>query len=141
MRIAPRIPLALLPTLMLTEFLPWYFVHRPAEIVRAYGAYAKACAEIFSIFFLMKTLVAPWKSIAEQYPDNWMQLGKILQVFTLNCTARSVGAVVRTVMIAIGILVQGILLLGYMAYLAFWITIPLLAVLGIELVVLSFRFA
>lgn len=141
MRIAPRIPLALLPTLMLTEFLPWYFVRRPAEIVRAYGAYAKACAEIFSLVFLVKTLFAPWKSIAEQYPDTLVQMGRVLQVFTLNCTARCVGAVVRGAMIMIGMLVQGMLLLGYIAYLAFWVAFPLLAVLGIELIVLSFRFA
>ncbi|MDD3896624.1 MAG: hypothetical protein PHU04_02125 [Candidatus Peribacteraceae bacterium] len=126
-------PLRLL-RIFLRRFLPWYFMAQPVRILRAYVAYAAAFSEIFSIFFLLKTLVSPWKSIAETYPKNMLLLGRVMQVFTLNCTARAVGAVVRTGTIFLGILVQIVLVACFAAAFLFWITFPILAVLGCQLV-------
>ncbi|MDD5469284.1 MAG: hypothetical protein PHO92_00570 [Candidatus Peribacteraceae bacterium] len=126
-------PLRLL-RIFLRRFLPWYFMAQPVRILRAYVAYAAALGEIFSIVFLLKTLVSPWKSIADTYPKNMLLLGRVIQVFTLNCTARAVGAVVRITVILVGIAAQIALLACFAAAFFFWITFPLLAVLGCQLV-------
>jgi len=125
-------PFRLVP-IFFRKFLPWYFMGQPVQILKAYVAYAKACSEIFSIVFLLRTLVRPWKSIVGTYPKNKMMLGKVIQVFTLNCTARAVGAVVRICTILLGIIVQIILFACFAAVFLFWITFPLLAVLGCRL--------
>ena len=115
------------------DFLLWYFIKQPVEIMKLYIEYAKAFSGVFSIIFLLKTLVSPWKSIADRYPSNGLQLVKIVQVFTLNCTARAVGCVVRLGTIALALIIQVLLLAFFLAYFAAWVLSPLIVVLGVRI--------
>lgn len=139
MRALLRTPPLLLPTVLLAEFLPWYFLHIPRQIVQAYLGYARAFAAIFSLLFLLRTLASPWKNIADTYPANMLQLSKVLKVFTLNMTARCVGFVVRTITICIGLIVQGVLLVFMTTIFLFWITFPIIALLSIEFLMSPLR--
>ena len=124
----PASSFVLFSTVFVRTFLPWYYLERPRQIILLYIAYARTFAEIFSFLFLVKTLISPWKSITDSYPSNMLQLGKIIQVLTLNMTARGVGFVIRIVTICIGLCVQVAVLAFFLCYLILWISFPALAV-------------
>jgi hypothetical protein len=133
MHFLPAFPEPLrLTALFFRRFVPWYFFVQPVAIVRTYIAYAAAFLEVFSFIFLLKTLVSPWKGIADTYPPNMLQLGRVAQVFTLNCTARVVGAVVRLITIVIGLVLQCALFLIFTTALLLWITFPVLVIAAIH---------
>ncbi len=136
--LVPFLRLHLLLRTLWKEFLPWYFFKQPVNIVKLYGAYAKTFLQIFSFLFLLKTLFSPWKSIADEYPSNHLDIKRMTQVFALNCTARGVGFVVRSLAIILGMVVQAALFCVFVFYFFFWIAFPLIAALGIQLIYLSF---
>ncbi|MCK5015508.1 MAG: hypothetical protein KAS32_00390 [Candidatus Peribacteraceae bacterium] len=117
--------------LFITSYLPWYFIEHPTKIIKTYFKYARAFFEIISVIFLLKTLLSPWKSIADEYPTNLMNIGEIAQVFTLNMTTRIIGLLFRLVALLFSIVSHICLLAGFLAYLLFWLTYPAILAGGI----------
>ncbi len=120
--------------------LKWYFLEVPGRIVTGYVLYAKAFLEIFSIFFLLKTLFSPWKSIRDAYPSNGLNLSQIAYAFSLNCTARGVGFVIRTATICFSVTMQFLLIAAFCIALIAWITFPVWFLYGLWYLILSFSF-
>lgn len=118
------------------RFLMWYWSVHPRKILRMYASYAQAFGEMFSIIFLLKTLFAPWKSIRDAYPKKGFDISAILETWTLNVTARSIGCIIRIAAILVGIVLQVIVLAFFLSYLALWLAFPLLVVALISLSVL-----
>lgn len=112
-------------------FIRWYFVQRPREIVRAYGAYAVAFGSMFSIIFLLKTLFAPWKSIRDAYPSKGFDLTAILQTLSLNITARAIGCVIRLGALLFGVVLQAALFAGFSLYILLWVIFPFIALIAL----------
>lgn len=119
-------------------FVRWYYLEMPLAIIKAYRDYALAFMEMFAFAFLLKTLFSPWKRILDAYPSKGFDLSAIAQTFTLNCTTRAIGAVIRLSSIALGIVVEVLCLLAFIAWLAFWLAYPLLLVFGIPALLASF---
>ena len=113
-----------IPAVLLREFVPWYYRERPRQIVKTYHAYARAFLQIFSIFFLLRTLFSPWKAITDVYPARGFNLEAILSVFALNATARLIGAVIRLTTIIFGIFLQMLMLVGVVLWLLVWLLFP-----------------
>jgi len=109
----------------------WYFGTVPKRIVRGYWEYARAFSEIFSVWFLVKTLLKPWKSITDKYPDRGLNIALFAQAFTLNCTSRVIGMLFRLTALVFEIVSQVALLVGFIVFLLFWLTFPLLLLLDI----------
>ena len=87
----------------LPEFIRWYFWDQPSRILRIYFRYLRAFVEIFSFRFLVRTLVAPWKQIADPYPAKGFNLNQIAQTLTLNAMSRTIGFLFRVVTLFIGL--------------------------------------
>lgn len=92
-----------------------------------YARYASAFGAMFSIIFLLKTLVTPWKSIQDAYPSKGLNVSAILETLTLNLTARAIGMFVRIGAMLTGLILQIVLSIGFAIYLFLWITLPILA--------------
>lgn len=116
---------------LLPLFLRWYFVERPAHILRTFFTYLRALQESFSILFLMKTLFAPWKRIVDAYPQNWFNIRALTETFLFNTVTRLVGAVIRLMAIVTGVLLLLAVIVGFLAYFILWILFPLAFVAGI----------
>jgi hypothetical protein len=112
-------------------FLPWYFREMPVRIVGAYFAYAKAFWDIFSLPFLLRTLLSPWKNVLDPYPKNHFDLNAIFQALVMNMISRMIGCTVRIVMMAIGIVVHVCCLALFLLWLAVWMLYPFLMILGV----------
>jgi hypothetical protein len=121
----------LLAKRVLPDLLRWHFVRYPKVIARQYVAYAKALASVFSFFYLLRTLLSPWKAIADVYPSRGFNLAEISSVFALNMTARGIGAFIRLVTIVVGVLAQVACLAFFLSYIAAWIAFPVLLPLSI----------
>jgi hypothetical protein len=109
-------------------FMRWYVTEMPRRIVAAYRAYASAFLEVFAFAFLLKTLFSPWKNITDAYPTKGLNLNQIAQTFTLNCTARAIGFVMRIATIFAGLVVELLCLVFFCAVFALWVLYPLLVV-------------
>ena len=120
-----------LPALVFTSYLPWYFFYHPKKIIKTYAAYVHAFLEIISIWFLLRTLLSPWKSIVDEYPKNLMAIGEIAQTFTLNTTTRIIGLIFRLVALVFSIISHVLLFGVFMTYLLLWFAYPFIAVGGI----------
>lgn len=112
----------------LRSFVTWYLFERPAEIAMNYARYASAFSESFSLWFMLKTLVSPWKSITDDYPDKGFNLEQILETFFLNMTSRMMGMIIRACAIVAGIAIQAILFAGFALYFAAWVFFPLIVI-------------
>lgn len=120
---------------VLSALLEWYWVDRPSEIVEKYFQYAKALWESFSVPFMLKTLLSPWKKITDGYPTKGFNLEAIAQTFFLNMTSRGIGFVMRVFCIIAGIFIQVALLAAALAYAIAWLVFPVLLVAFIPLVI------
>lgn len=113
------------------SFARWYYGEMPVRIVKAYREYALAFWEMFAFFFLLKTLLAPWKNITDPYPRKGFNIGKIAETFTLNVTARVIGLIFRLVTIMVGLVVQACALIAAVVWLVFWLGYPLILLVAI----------
>ncbi len=112
-------------------FLKWYYLEAPASVVRGYFAYATAIAEIVPFVFLLRTLLLPWKNIADRTRMRGIDLGRIVEKLSLGLLACGVGFVVRLLTIVMGLFLQILLVTLLIAYLVIWITFPVLLIMGI----------
>lgn len=121
----------LLLAVLWNDFLPWYLLKKPLNIIKDYFAYASVLWRICSFVFLIKTLFAPWKNISDSYPDHWFDIVGVARALSMNLTARSVGFMVRLGTIAFGIMLEVCVLLFFTMYLIAWILFPFAIVIGI----------
>lgn len=112
-------------------FIKWYYLEAPASVVRGYIAYARAIAEIVPFVFLLRTLLLPWKNIADRTRMRGIDLGRIVEKLSLGLLACGVGFVVRLLTIVMGLFLQILLVILVLTYLVVWIAFPILLVMGI----------
>jgi hypothetical protein len=106
----------------------WYLLEETMLIMRGYLAYAKALIEIIPLPFLFLTLLKPWKNIRERKRGHGFDFKAASERLVLNIFSRVVGAVVRLIAMALGIVLQAVLLTLSIAYLLLWILFPCLTV-------------
>ena len=113
------------------DFVPWALWDQPKRILRCYVEYARACAEILSITFLLQTLVSPWKGISEAVPSviRWDQF---LQAFFVNLVTRGIGMVIRLMAIALSLTLQILLLAVFVILSVGWYVLPFAALVALS---------
>lgn len=116
---------------LLTRFVPWYVATVPHRIVRDGVANLRALHESFSIVFLLRTLVQPWKHITDPYPSKGINVTEILATLSMNLVSRGVGAVIRLITIVISLAIECAAIVAVLSFLAFWIALPVLAIAGV----------
>lgn len=127
----------LLADLFLRSFLPWYYMDKPQAIVRNYVRYFVVLAEIFSIPFLVRTLLSPWKNILAEYPAEGIQIVPILEAFSLNTVTRLIGATIRLATIIIGIAVQLLCFGLFAGYLLAWYAFPAIIIFALYSILIA----
>lgn len=89
-------------------------------------------ADFFSVGLLARTLFNPFRQISANSHSNG-SLAEQLSAFTDRLFSRMIGAVVRTFMIVIGILVIIIRTLTAGVMILLWIILPSLPIIGVVL--------
>jgi hypothetical protein len=92
--------------------LLWYVVH------------------LFSTPLLLRTLVAPWKRITEDYAGGGV--GEFASIIILNMLSRVVGFCIRLPLIIIGLIAILLACVGLVAFYVLWLAMPFLLMLLIS---------
>jgi len=113
---------------MLSEYLFWHFVKVPKDILMAFRNFLLFNFKYFSIFFLLKTLFAPWRKYKESYGRGF-DFKRYFEAFTFNLTSRILGAIVRLIIIFIGLIFEVFIFVAGIIALFTWIFLSILLII------------
>jgi len=109
--------------MLFLEYIRWHFYQMPKLILQGWKNYLKFGNYFFSIGLLLKSWFSPWKRITWSYGRGFSPT-RYLETLISNLFSRCVGAVLRSVIIIVGLGFEAfILILGATFYL-FWIFLP-----------------
>jgi len=113
------------------QWVIWQFFEVPGNILKAWWNFLKFyLINYFSIPLLFETFFAHWRRYRWFYPKGF-DVGQYFEVFFSNLISRILGAVMRSFLIIIGILVEiFIIFIGFFIFLG-WFLLPILLILGL----------
>ena len=110
----------------------WYFVEMPKEILQAWKNFLRFNFNFFSIPLLLKTLFSHWKRYY-WVRGRGFNFSEYFNVLFSNLTSRFLGAMVRFVLIIVGIFCEILVFLFGLTIFVGWFFLPIILVLGIFL--------
>lgn len=113
-------------------WVSWYFAEMPREILQAWKNFLKFNFNFFSIPLLLKTLFSYWKRYY-WVRGRGFNFSEYFNVLFSNLTSRILGAIVRLVLIIIGIFCEILVFLVGIIIFSGWFFLPIILVLGIFL--------
>ena len=111
------------------SFLFWQFIAMPKKILKGWENFLLFCLNYFSVPQLLKTLFSHWRRMKDSYGRSF-DPKVYLNAFVGNVISRVIGAIIRTVIIIVGLVFTGIALIGGAMVLVFWIFLPVFLVTG-----------
>ncbi|MDD5638336.1 MAG: hypothetical protein PHO28_00305 [Candidatus Pacebacteria bacterium] len=91
---------------ILIQYIIWQFIDFPREVLKAWKNFLLFNIEYFSIPFLIRTLFSHWHKYYMSYGKG-INLARWFEAFVFNILmSRLLGAIVRTILIIIGILFE-----------------------------------
>ncbi len=108
---------------LLLDFLFWYFVVAPKNIVKITGDFLVANINYFSMRLHFRTLFAYWHRDFEVY-EGGVDIGKYFSMVVVNTMSRLVGSLIRSLTILLGILVEAIIGLFGAVTFVLWFSLP-----------------
>lgn len=115
---------------ILFQCLGWYFIDQTGFILKAWRNFLKFNLNYFSIPLLLRTLFTPWRKYQWSYGRGF-DIKRYLEAFFSNLISRTLGAIVRGVLILIGILIEIFIIFGGAAILIAWLLLPILLIGGL----------
>ena len=111
-------------------YLEWHYTRAFLDMLRVWWNLFRFIFDFFSIPLLVRTLLSPWRRLEERRRVGG-GVEDFFSVLIVNIIVRIVGAVMRLVIIAIG-LVSLVLAIGLgIAFVLIWISAPLLVGAGL----------
>ena len=117
---------------MFSQWLIWHFLEVPKNILRIFKGFLLFNFNYFSIPFLLKTFFTPWRRYKESYGRGF-DFKRYLEAFIFNSTSRILGAIVRTVIILIGLIFEVFIFIAGIAAFLIWIFLPILLIISFYL--------
>lgn len=111
------------------EYIGWHFVGMPIKIIKAWRNILLFNVEYFSVLLLLKTLFAPWRRIAWSAGGGF-NIGGMVEVFFSNLISRILGALIRSILVTVGLMVEAMLCIIALLSMGAWLLLPFLIVAG-----------
>ncbi len=111
------------------DALIWEFVDVPKEIIRGWRNFLLFNLNHFSILTLLKTFISPWHRYAYSY-GKFFEIKKNIGVLIFNLMSRTIGAMLRSFIIIIGLLIEALIVLTGIIILIGWFLSPILLLGG-----------
>ena len=112
------------------KLLAWHFYDAPKSILKAFKNFLVFNFNYFSIGLLAKTLFSHWRRYRESYGRGF-DIKRYFGVFVGNTISRVLGAIIRTITIIIGLMVEVFILLGGIIVFLTWLFLPILLLFGL----------
>lgn len=120
------------------HYFIWHYTRAFLEIFHVWLNLLWFVVNFFSLPQLMRTWLSPWKRIVEDRGEKW-NLEDLAGFVIINIISRIVGGLLRTVIIAAGLIALLITVLAGLAVYVFWVFAPAviiaLLVFGISLLI------
>lgn len=111
------------------EWVRWHFVDSPEFLFLVWRDYLDFVANYFSVALLFKTFFAPWRRYSWRYPRG-LDVVEFFGTLVSNTFSRFLGALMRTVLIIIGIITQMLVVVLGAIVVLFWVLMPFLIITG-----------
>jgi len=110
-------------------WLSWQFYEMPKFLLQAWNNYFMFATNFFSVPLLLKTFFAPWRRYNWRYPKAF-DLTEFFNTFISNAFSRVLGALMRIVLIIIGILLQIFVDIAGLLIFVGWLLMPFVIIAG-----------
>lgn len=111
-------------------WLSWQFYEMPRFLLQAWNNYFMFAVNFFSAPQLLKTFFAPWRRYNWRYPKGF-DVVEFFNTLVSNIFSRILGAMMRTVLILIGVVLQVFVALAGLVIFIIWLLLPFAAIGGI----------
>ena len=108
----------------------WHFFEVPKEILRIWRNFLLFNLNYFSIPLLLKTFFSPWRRYKESYTGAF-DFGKYLETFFANIIYCTLGAIMRSFLIIIGIFSEIFIFFAGLVVFFGWIVLPVILIKGL----------
>jgi len=111
---------------LIISFFRWFFAVAPRNILTIGRNFMRWAWKYFSIGFFAPRLFSPWHKDITGYGRGF-DLKRFLHVFGWNLISRIIGAILRIVVMAAGLVAELFFVLSTAAIFVFWYAMPLVA--------------
>lgn len=108
----------------------WHFYEMPIFLLEVWKNYIMFALNYFSIPALLKSAFAPWRKYRWQYPKT-LNVYEFFNTLISNTLSRLLGALMRVVLIFVGVAFQIFIAFAGLIIFILWVSIPLIVVAGI----------
>jgi hypothetical protein len=115
---------------IISQWITWHFLEVPREILKAWKNFLKFNLNYFSVPLLLKTFFAPWRRYRMSYGKGF-NLNRYLEAFFSNLIFRTLGAVMRSFLIVIGLMVEILIIFAGIVVFFGWLILPALLIAGL----------
>lgn len=120
---------------IISLWLVWHFYEMPKFLLGVWKNYILFALNYFSLPVLLKSLFAPWRKYRWKYPKGF-KVAEFFNTLISNAFSRLLGAIVRIVLVFVGILFQIFVLAAGLVLFMLWIFIPFIIIAGLLFVFL-----
>lgn len=111
------------------QYLIWQFFDAPKGLLLAWKNFLLFNLNYFSVPLLLKTLFSPWRKYKWSYGKGF-DVKRYLEAFFSNMLSRTLGAIVRSFLIIVGLAVEIIIIcFGFIVFIG-WLTLPIILISG-----------
>ena len=107
----------------------WHFYEMPKFLLGIWKNYILFALNYFSLPILLKSLFAPWRKYRWNYPKGF-NVVEFFNTLVSNAFSRLLGALMRIILLVIGILFQVFVIFSGLIIFLLWILIPFIVLTG-----------
>ena len=104
----------------------------PMEILRVWQNFLRFNLNYFSLSLLLKTFFSPWRRYGYSYGRGF-DFKKYFEAWSFNAVSRGLGAIIRIILIVIGLTSEIFIVIGGLIMFLTWLVLPALLILGLGL--------
>jgi len=112
------------------QWLFWQFFEMPGNILKAWRNFLRFNLNYFSIPLLLKTFFSPWRKYKWSYGKGF-DIKRYLESFFSNLISRTLGAIIRSFLIIIGLLVEIFIVFAGTIIFFSWLVLPAILIWGL----------
>ena len=114
------------------QYLEWQFYDTPRGILRAWVNCLRFNLNYWSVPLLIKSFFSHWRRYRYSYGRGF-DFKRYFEVFTFNMISRTLGAILRSIFIILGLLTEILVIPAGLIVFLSWLFLPILLILGIIL--------
>ena len=114
---------------IVSAWFVWQFFQMPRFLLKVWNNYFEFALNLFSLPLLLKTFFAPWRRYEWSYPKAF-DLAEFFNTLISNAFSRILGALMRIVLIVVGIIFQIFVVLAGLLIFIFWMLLPFILIAG-----------